>query len=181
MRVWTKAVDEGIHEGIVALSFSAMFRERMKRMTDSQRARQYRNIGDPERRDRDRAVFDHGVESSYVFNAIATYEMTFFKLEKVLVDKRSWIMGDQYTLAEINLAPYAARLEYMGLLDIWIENRPMVSAWWDRIKARPSYQRGLSDRLTTADIEPMKRFGGDISQRVAELRQTYLEEFNRTH
>lgn len=177
MRVWTKAVDEGIHEGVVALSFSAMFRERMKGMTDEQRARQYRNIGDPVRRDRDRAVFEHGVESSHVFNAIAAYETTFSKLEKVLVDGRDWIMGDQYTLAEINLAPYAARLEYMELLDIWIEDRPGIVAWWHRIKARPAYQRGLSDRLTASDIEPMKRFGGAIHRRVAELRQGYLGEF----
>ena len=108
MRVWTKAVDEGIHEGVVALSFSAMFRERMKGMTDEQRARQYRNIGDPVRRDRDRAVFEYGVESSHVFNAIAAYETTFSKLEKVLVDGRDWIMGYQYTLAEINLAQGAS-------------------------------------------------------------------------
>ena len=177
MRVWTKAVDEGIHEGVVALSFSAMFRERMKGMTDEQRARQFRNIGAPVRRDRDRAVFEQGVESSYVFNAIAVYETTFSKLEKVLVDGRDWIMGDQYTLAEINLAPYVARLEYMGLLEIWIEHRPKISSWWNRIKARLAYQRGVSDRLTTSDIEPMQRFGGAIHLRVAELRQDYLREF----
>ncbi|MED5420423.1 MAG: glutathione S-transferase C-terminal domain-containing protein, partial [Pseudomonadota bacterium] len=177
MRVWTKAVDEGIHEGVVALSFSAMFRERMKGMTDEQRMRQFRNIGDPVRRDRDRAVFEQGVESSYVFNAIAVYETAFSKLEKVLVDGRDWIMGDQYTLAEINFAPYIARLQYMGLLEIWIENRPKVSAWWNRIKARLAYQRGVSDRLTTSDIEPMQRFGGAIHLRVAELRQDYLREF----
>ena len=177
MRVWTKAVDEGIHEGVVALSFSAMFRERMKGMTDEQRARQFRNIGDPVRRDRDRVVFEQGVESSYVFNAIAIYETTFSKLEKVLVDGRDWIMGDQYTLAEINFAPYAARLEFMGLLEIWIEDRPQIAAWWHRLKARTAYQRGVSDRLTASDIAPMKRFGGAIHLRVAELRQDYLREF----
>ena len=68
-------------------------------------------------------------------------------------------------------------LEYMGLLEIWIENRPKCSAWWHRIKARLAYQRGVSDRLTTSDIEPMQRFGGAIHLRVAELRQDYLREF----
>ena len=110
-------------------------------------------------------------------NAIPVYETTFSKLEKVLVDGRDWIMGDQYTLAEINFAPYVARLEYMGLLEIWIENRPKVSSWWNRIKARLAYQRGVSDRLTPLDIEPMHRFGGAIHLRVAELRQDYLREF----
>lgn len=177
MRVWTKAVDEGLHEGVTSISFSAMFRERMKAMSDEQRARRYRNIGDPVRRDRDRTVFEHGVDSPHVFNAIAAYETLFGKLDKALADGREWIMGDIYTLAEINLAPYAARLEYLDLIGVWIEDRPLVGAWWARVKARPVYRTQLSGRLTEAEIEPMKRFGGAIRQRLAERRQEYLRDF----
>jgi ganglioside-induced differentiation-associated protein 1 len=32
MRFWSKAVDEGLHEGVTEISFSAMFRERMRAM-----------------------------------------------------------------------------------------------------------------------------------------------------
>jgi glutathione S-transferase len=52
MRVWTKAVDEGLHEGITEISFSAVFRERMKNMPAELRESRFRNIGDPRRRDR---------------------------------------------------------------------------------------------------------------------------------
>ncbi len=177
MRVWTKAVDEGLHEGVAAISFSAMFRERMKSMGEALRTRRYRNIGDPVRRDRDRAVFEHGVEAPHVFNAIAAYETVFAKLEMTLADGRDWITGTAYSLAEIGLAPYAARLEYLDLLQVWIDDRPNVAAWWERIKARPGYRSGLSGRLTDGEIEPMRRFGGAIRQRVAERRQEYLDAF----
>ena len=177
MRVWTKAVDEGLHEGIVALSFSAMFRERMRKMTVEQRERQFRNIGDPERRERDRAVFEQGVEAAYVFHAVASYETLFRKLESVLGDGRTWVSGDQYTLADINLAPYAARLEYMDLLPLWISGRPRVGAWWGRIQTRSAFKAGLSERLTASDFEAMKKFGGAISQRLGERRNEYLQEF----
>ena len=33
MRLWSKMVDEGLHEGISEISFSAMFREKMKHMS----------------------------------------------------------------------------------------------------------------------------------------------------
>ena len=178
MRVWTKAVDEGLHEGIVALSFSAMFRERMRKMTEEQRERQFRNIGDPERRERDRAVFEHGVEAAHVFNAVASYENIFRKLESVLGDGRAWVSGDQYTLADINLAPYAARLEYMDLLPLWTFGRPRVGAWWGRTQTRPAFKAGLSDRLTASDFDAMKKFGGAIRQRLGERRNEYLEEFS---
>ena len=90
MRVWAKTVDEGLHAGITAISFSAMFRERMRGMTDEQRARRWRNIGDPARSDRDRSVYEHGVDSPYVYNAIAAYESAFEKLEKTFAHGGSW-------------------------------------------------------------------------------------------
>lgn len=52
MRLWSKAVDEGLHEGVTEISFSAMFRERMKNMSESEREARFRNVGDPKRRDR---------------------------------------------------------------------------------------------------------------------------------
>src|SRR5262249_44186035 len=52
MRWWSKAVDEGLHEGVTEISFSAMFRERMRNMPTELREARFRNIGDPRRRDR---------------------------------------------------------------------------------------------------------------------------------
>ena len=34
MRLWSKIVDEGLHEGVTEISFSAMFRERMRMMPE---------------------------------------------------------------------------------------------------------------------------------------------------
>ena len=174
MRLWSKTVDEGLHAGITAISFSAMFRERMRGMSDAQRARRWRNIGDPARSDRDRSVFEHGVDSAYVYNAIAAYETAFAKLEAAFADARSWIMGDAFTLAEIALAPYLARLDYLTLLDVWIAERPGIAAWWGRVRQRPSYRQELSGQLTPDMVEPMRRFGGAIRDRVAERRGEYL-------
>jgi glutathione S-transferase len=52
MRLWSKMVDEGLFEGVTEISFSAMFRERMRNMPEEIRERRFRNIGDPRRRDR---------------------------------------------------------------------------------------------------------------------------------
>jgi len=56
MRLWSKMVDEGLFEGVTELSFSAMFRERMRSMPEEIRERRFRNIGDPRRRGRALAV-----------------------------------------------------------------------------------------------------------------------------
>src|SRR6202142_3957233 len=52
MRLWSKAVDESLFEATRELSFSAMFRERMRNMTEEQRAGRFRNTGAPGKRAR---------------------------------------------------------------------------------------------------------------------------------
>ena len=73
MRIWSKAVDEGLHDGITDISFSAMFRERMKKMPEELREARFRNVGDPRRRDRFMSTYHDGVDSPYVFHGIAAY------------------------------------------------------------------------------------------------------------
>src|SRR5262245_10956375 len=43
MRVWSKLVDEGLFEGVTEISFSAMFRERMRSMPEELRQRRFQN------------------------------------------------------------------------------------------------------------------------------------------
>ena len=83
-RLYSKAIDEGLFEGATVFSFSAMFRDRMKYMSDEERERRYKNVGDLVRRDRHKSVFEHGVESPYVARAVAAYEIAFKGMEEAL-------------------------------------------------------------------------------------------------
>lgn len=59
-------------------------------------------------------------------------------LEKSLPTK-GYLVSD-FSLADICYAPYLQYLEDMKLGAV-ITDRPRVAAWWDRIKARPSWQK----------------------------------------
>jgi len=170
MRLWSKAVDEGLHEGVTEISFSAMFRERLKSAPESQRAVRFRNIGDPRRRDRFLSTYELGVESPFVLWAIAAYERAFKTMEAELTEGGEWLVGDSLSLADVNLAPYLARLEYLTLLDVWIADRPRVRAWWERMKAREAFKAAIAEPLPRQEREAMRHFGGKIRNRVGELR-----------
>jgi glutathione S-transferase len=177
MRQWSKTVDDGLHVGVTMISFSAMFRERMKEMPDDIRERRFLNIGDPTRRARFESSFEHGVDSPFVFRAIADYEIAFRDLEAALAGGREWLAGGAFSLAEVNLAPYVARLDYLGLLDIWAGERPLLRAWWDRVQARPGVVCAIADVVTEAEIDEMAEFGANIRDRMAERRDDYLVRF----
>lgn len=176
MRVWSKYIDEGIFEATRELSFSAVFREKMKTLTEEQRQERFTNVGDATRGERFRSTYEKGVESTYVFQAIASYEKLFKNLERTLEEGGGpWVLGEKYSLADINLMPYVARIEYLTLLPIWIEDRPRVQEWWVRAKQRPSYLECVPGRLSDEDIATMNEYGGKIRDRVAERRQEYLQ------
>jgi glutathione S-transferase len=174
MRLWSKAVDEGLFEATRELSFSAMFRERMRGMTEEQRQGRFRNVGDPVKRARFMSCYADGAESPYVYEGIAAFEKAFAKMEEDLADGRPWLLGDAMTLADIALMPFVARLDYLTLLDVWIAKRPHVQAWWQRAQARPTFRGAIPEALTAKEIAEMKTSGAKIRARAGEKRAEYL-------
>ncbi len=182
MRLWSKMVDEGLFDGVTELSFSAMFRERMRTMPEEIRERRFRNIGDPRRTDRFRSTYEHGVDSPFVVHAIAAYERAFSYLEDTLAEHgESWIVGADPTLADINLMPFAARLDYLRLLDLWTENRPRVQEWWARASAWPSFKTGLHELISAGEFTEMATHGPKIRDGVAAHLLRLRAEINAQH
>jgi GST-like protein len=59
---------------------------------------------------------------------------------------REWIMGDEYTIADITTFPWVRGVDvfYGGREVLEFERFPSVMAWLERALARPASQRGLS-------------------------------------
>jgi glutathione S-transferase len=169
MRLWSKTVDEGLFEGVTEISFSAMFRERMRSMPPEIREKRFRNVGDPRRRDRFMSTYELGVRSPFVVHGIAAYERAFKMLEESLASTVPWILGASPSLADINLMPFAARLDYLGLLDLWIRDRPRVMAWWALARQWPSFKTGLQDLISENEFAEMRTHGPGIAGQVAEI------------
>jgi glutathione S-transferase len=173
MRLWSKAVDEQLFEATRELSFSAMFRERMRNMTEEQRQGRYQNVGDPIKRARLISTYEEGVDSPYVFQGIGAFEIAFEKMEKDLKTGGPWLVGSELTLADINMMPFVARLAYLDLLDVWLAERPAARDWWQRVQNLPSFAASISKKLASEDFSAMKTFGSRIRERVAERREAY--------
>ena len=175
MRVWSKFVDEGLFDGVTELSFSAMFRERMRNMTEEQRQGRYQNVGDPIKRARLISTYEEGVESPYVFQGIGAFEMAFEKMEKDLRAAGPWLLGAEISLADINMMPFVARMAYLDLLDIWTAERAACRAWWERVQARASFIASVPGKVPAADFAAMKNSGGALRSRVAERLAEYRQ------
>jgi glutathione S-transferase len=167
MRRWSKHIDEGVFEATREISFSAMFRDKMKAMTQEQRDGRYRNIGDPGRRARMISTFELGCNSPFVEQGIFAFEKMLGEMEETLSDGRPWLVGQNFTLADINVIPFAARLDYLTILDIWVKDRPLVAAWWAKAKTRSSFAGAVAKLLKDDQIRTMAESGTRIKDEIA--------------
>ena len=179
MRQWSKLVDEGLFEGITEISFSAMFRQRLKNLSAEERNVRFRNVGDPRRRDRFVSTYELGTASPYVLHGVAAYYKAFKLLENALAERSPWILGESISLADISLMPYVARLEFLGLLDVFTVDRPAVREWWKIAREWPSYAAGVVAYVKDYEREEMITQGpkirGDIEDLISKVKSIAQE------
>lgn len=70
-------------------------------------------------------------------------------LERQLVARGGpWILGSQFTLADVGWVVIIERLREADSLHVFLGEgrRPAVTAWWDRVRARPSYRAAIVEQ-----------------------------------
>jgi glutathione S-transferase len=65
-----------------------------------------------------------------------------------LVERRRWLAGDHFSLADISAAAHLSALDYIGDVP-WDAHEP-AKEWYARIKSRPSFRPLLADHIPGA-------------------------------
>jgi len=93
---------------------------------------------DPVHRKKRRDLYEHGVSSVHVTQALRHLRRIFDDMHEQLVADR-WLSGPGFGLADIALAPYVDRLDRLGMGGLWSDSHPKIGAWLAALKDRPSY------------------------------------------
>ena len=65
-----------------------------------------------------------------------------------LVERRRWLAGDHFSVADITAAAHLSSLDYLG--DVPWEAHEAAKEWYARIKSRPSFRAILADHVPGA-------------------------------
>ena len=175
MRIFPKMVDEGLHFGVGVFSFVAMFADRLRALPDDERAARFAAMPDLDRRERQSTIVEKGTEAPHVLKAISIWENGLAKIEKTLGHGGPWIMGEQFTLADLCLTPYISRMEYIRYFDFFTEKRPKTREWWERVKARPSFHSANQAWFEQEELDEMAEGGLRTRDVIASKRKYFLE------
>ena len=62
-----------------------------------------------------------------------------------LVDRRRWLAGDHFSIADITAAAHLSTLDYLG--DVPWDQNELAREWYARLKSRPSFRAILADHV----------------------------------
>jgi glutathione S-transferase len=74
----------------------------------------------------------------------------------------TWLAGGGYSLADAGLTPYVNRMAMLRLHRLWEDDRPRVTDWYARVKARPNYAASVL-KYDPADRIKLMQSAGDAA------------------
>lgn len=109
-----------------------------------------------------------GGELEEAFNDI---RKTAARMQRMLDESGGpWLLGTQYTLADIAVAPLLDRIEDLGLEALWEDRHPPVAAWLKRMQARPAYQQTYYPGSRLSEIYPELKLGRGANRHVLQTQ-----------
>lgn len=146
-RLWTKAVDEDLHPACSAITYVVSHRHTIMRngvanfeeflKTPSNESMEARKVK--------WQWLQHGLDAPGAADRIRLYDRYLHKMNDSLAGHK-WLVGDEFSIADIALTPYVNRLAMLGMSGMWENGRlPEVERWFKQIQARDTFKTALID------------------------------------
>ena len=162
--MWTKRLDEELHPSTGTVTFAISHRHAVIANGPAV-VEHYINQGSPEERVRRKQRLERELDDPEAQSALRIYDRFLADMETRL-SQTHCLAGDGFSLAEVGVIPYVNRLDMLQLSGLWTESRPHLAAWWNRIKARPSFEPALLKYVPPTLRELMRARGKEAWPKV---------------
>jgi glutathione S-transferase len=139
MRAWMRFIEEVPTAAVRVPSFNMGFLPRYDGM-DQQKFEGVEADIRPIRKHFYRRMGPSGFRKQDVLASYEQMSNTCGRMNAAL-ENGPWLLGEQYTLADIIVAPLIDRMNDLGMSEIWDGKYARVSDWYTRMRARPAFQQ----------------------------------------
>ena len=147
MRVWTYMADTVVIKAFQELNWNRMMGPTASKWTDEELAQKMATTPMPERREQWRRVAREPYSAGEMKRAADSLRHVLERME-ISLQRGPWLAGSTFSLADINMSPYAVRFGELEEHGMFLRDYPRTNAWWSAVQARPAFAR--------AKIEPIK-------------------------
>ena len=142
MGMWMKRADEYYLPATGTFTYTIGYRDELVAKLGGKMEEYLAAIPNPTARERRRKILEGGYESEDFGAAVRTLDTMLALMEGELSDT-AYLAGEEYSLADAAMTPFLERMKDLDCVGWWLENRPAVADWWDRIQSRDSYDEVL--------------------------------------
>jgi glutathione S-transferase len=141
MRLWTQYAEQVPSEAVKLPSFVKNIVPGLQAMPRDEALALIAKIPVASVRARWHKGATEGISQADLAPSIAQLAGMVERMDRALADG-PWLAGPDYSLADIDIAPFVQRLVRIELFHL-VEARPAVADWWARISSRPAYLRAM--------------------------------------
>jgi ganglioside-induced differentiation-associated protein 1 len=161
IRLWTKAVDEELHPACSAITYIVSHRHTLLRNGIGSFETFLKGAG-PEGLQARRLKWDWiqlGIRAPGAGEKIRLYDTYLHKMNVALATSQ-WLVGEQFSMADIALAPYVNRIAALAMEGMWSGGRlPHVERWFREVQARPSFEPAFLKWMPEGLVREMRENG----------------------
>ena len=162
MRAWMRYLEEVPTAAVRVPSFNMGFLPRFEGL-DRKRFEAEQSDIRPVRKQFYRRMGPSGFKKEDVETSLEQLTNTCARMDKALANG-PWLIGAQYSLADIIVAPLIDRMADLGFSNIWTSQFPRVTDWYARMQARPAFQKTFYPGSRMSEFLPLRpAIGGDIN------------------
>ncbi len=153
-----KHVDVKLHPSCGAIQWPLAMRDKLLLMTEDEQEALLNKVVEKPRRERQKRLMKLGLDAPDIADAVLTYHKTIIDMEKAL-SKQEWLVGNEYSLADVCVAPYFQTLYQFDWTDIYTKDFPSVTEWYTKCRARDLYQLAVIADFSNEQLEDMRNKG----------------------
>lgn len=159
MRLWTKRIDT-LHPNAGVITYGIGTRPMIVSRSQAEIDALIEQIPDEARRAQRRSVIEHGVKAPEVRTAVSAFLGFLDEMEAELANG-AWLAGDGFSQADAAALPYVMRLDHLAMT-AFVEARPKVADWYDRVQSRPSFDAAIGSMLPEPIIAMFRNNGREV-------------------
>jgi glutathione S-transferase len=156
MRAWTHYIEEVAVGAIRVPSFNRAFLYRFEKLDQKQFENEEINPRPVRRELFQRMASPKGFSKQEIDRSLEQLTETCRRMDETIAKQGPWLMGAQFTLADVLVMPSIDRMADLGLSHIWESKYPRVSEWYERLQARPAFQATYYPGSRVSDFLPLR-------------------------
>lgn len=148
--MWNRFIDDVPTMAIKKPSYQKNLRPILQKLSDAEIDDAVSRMPNPENARRWRDAARNGIPEEELAAAHASLREMLERMQQALADSR-WLAGDEYSLADVNTAPFVDRLATFPEYDLG-RDWPRVADWYSRLRARPAFAAArFAEQIATRD------------------------------